>query len=101
MCLLQFIQRLEIPIQVRPRVIPAVAFVMDLNVGPCIREADCSGIGLDIGKRVHDMCEMGGGNHGGKVFRAVYTPVWGELCCTGCRDSLPVGLYIDEPPYTG
>lgn len=53
--LFELVNRLEIPIQILATIIPRIIGVMDLLVGPGIREEDFPSIGFQISKSVQYM----------------------------------------------
>ena len=53
--LLEIIDRLEVSVQVVPRVIPRVAWIVYVLVGPDVREEDFSCVGFKVRKGVKKM----------------------------------------------
>ncbi len=56
-------------------VVPGVAFVVDLLVGPLVGERDGAGVWGDVGESVEEVGEVRGRNGRGRVFARIYAPV--------------------------
>jgi len=54
-CLLEIIDRLEVSVQVVPRVIPRVAWIVYVLVGPGVREDNLACISSEVCKGVEKM----------------------------------------------
>lgn len=59
MLLLEIIYRLEVAVQVVAAVVPRIAGIVDIFVGPYVGENDFAGVGFEIGKGVEDVADGG------------------------------------------